>query len=170
MKDLPGNIKSTAIFGGSNNEYRYVLTRVWDESLPAIAFLMLNPSTADERKDDPTVAKCRRLATRWGYGALHVLNLFAIRATDPRDMKRHPYPIGSVNSSHIVRVAKDIRVIAAWGNHGSHRGRAAVVCRCLREYQIPLFCLRVTKQGEPQHPLYIPENIEPQEYHGTTTT
>ncbi|HWV89920.1 MAG TPA: DUF1643 domain-containing protein, partial [Burkholderiales bacterium] len=98
--------------------WRYLLWRRWDESKPVANFLMLNPSTADEVKLDPSCTRARNYAERWGYGALVVTNIFGWRATDPDEMKRVKDPVGRGNDRAILQAAKDAGiVVCAWGNH-----------------------------------------------------
>lgn len=133
--------------------YRYSLTRVWDASRPTVVFVGLNPSTADETVDDPTIRRCINFAKQWKYGGLIVVNLFAFRATDPSVLKRADDPIGPQNDKairHHCATAK--RVIAAWGVHGSFLNRDADVFSLFTRP----FCLGVTKHGAPKHPLYLP--------------
>src|SRR5438067_13834074 len=130
--------------------WRYVLWRRCNASRRAANFLMLNPSTADEFQLDPSCTRARLYAERWGFGALIVTNLFAWRATDPRDMKAAPEPIGRANDRAIVRAAHETRiVVCAWGNHGAYRERSASVLRILRDAGINLHGLRLTGAGEP---------------------
>ena len=120
-------------------------------------FTMLNPSTADALKDDPTVAKCIRLARRWGFDGLQVRNIFAIRGTDPAVIKTAVDPVGPKNDAAIIEAAADVRCgihVAAWGNHGSYGNRSLQVRRLLEELGKPVYCFSVSKQGEPEHPLY----------------
>jgi len=120
-------------------------------------FIMLNPSTADAQKDDPTVAKCIRLARRWGFDGLQVRNIFAIRGTDPAVIKTAVDPVGPLNNAAIVESAADPRcglIVAAWGNHGGFGNRSLYVKRLLIDIGKPVFCFRLSKQGEPEHPLY----------------
>lgn len=131
---------------------------------PLCNFLMLNPSTADENRDDPTVAKCRRFAKRWGYGGIVVTNLFALRATDPREMLAAAEPIGLENDRYISDAARYCdMVICAWSQYGNHLGRADHVYRMILE------CRNCTPSAlkvaaEPWHPLYLRENLLPIEY------
>ena len=118
-------------------------------------FIGLNPSTADETDDDPTVRRCVRFARDWGHGGLVMTNLFAHCATAPDEMKRDQYPIGRENDRWIRRLARDAGVIvAAWGNHGAYRGRSRAVRTMLSDFD--LYCLDLNKSGEPVHPLYQP--------------
>ncbi|MGQ0546500.1 MAG: DUF1643 domain-containing protein [Betaproteobacteria bacterium] len=142
--------------------WRYLLWRRWDESRPAANFLMLNPSTADERRLDPSCTRARNYAERWGYGALIVTNLFGRRATDPAEMKRARDPVGRGNDAAILRAARGSAiVVCAWGNHGAHRGRAEEVVGFLVSRRIPLYLLRVNSDGHPAHPLYLPGALKP---------
>ena len=140
--------------------WRYLLWRRWDPSRPVANFLMLNPSTADEFRLDPSCTRARRYAERWGFGALIVTNLFAWRATDPRDMKAAREPVGRANDHAIVRAAREAAiVVCAWGNHGAHLERSARVLAFLRAAGVPLHALRVTGAAEPAHPLYLPGDL-----------
>ena len=142
--------------------WRYLLWRCWDRAGPVANFLMLNPSTADEAKLDPTCARARDFAERWGYGALIVTNLFAWRATDPADMKRAGDPVGRSNNQAILRSARQSGlVVCAWGNHGDHLDRAATVAANLRGAGVPLHALKITAEGQPSHPLYLPAKLTP---------
>jgi len=142
--------------------WRYLLWRRWDEDQPAANFLMLNPSTADEHRLDPSCSRARDFAERWGYGALIVTNLFAWRATDPADMKAVCEPVGRSNDQAILRGARQSGVVVcAWGNHGGHRDRAATVVARLRGAGVPLHALKITAGGQPSHPLYLPARLTP---------
>src|SRR2546426_81303 len=132
--------------------WRYLLWRRWDEKRPAANFLMLNPSTADETQLDPSCTRAREYASRWGFGGLLVTNIFAWRATDPEEMKAAGDPVGRGNDRAILRAAREAAiVVCAWGNHGTHLGRAGEVRRILNG--IPLHALHMNRSGEPAHPL-----------------
>ena len=136
--------------------YRYTLTRVWDPRAPRAAFIMLNPSTATEAQNDPTVERCERRARALGFGAFRVLNIFAYRATDPRAMRAAIAPIGRHNDAAILDALPWAdRVVCAWGTHGAHLGRGPQVAAMLNTTGTPLFHLGLTKHGHPKHPLYI---------------
>ena len=142
--------------------WRYLLWRRWDESLPVANFLMLNPSTADEFKLDPSCTRARVYAERWGYGALIVTNLFGWRATDPEEMKAVRDPVGPGNDRAILRAARESAlVVCAWGNHGAHLGRSSAVRALLEKGGIAPRFLRMNGSGEPAHPLYLPGNLKP---------
>lgn len=142
---------STADFS-ADLVYRYRLTRRWNPG-PVVAFIGLNPSTADETNDDPTIRRCIRFALSWGGGTLVMLNIFGFRATDPRDMKRAHDPVGPENDKYIVRAAREADiVVAAWGVHGSYLARDEEVLKIL---PLQPEALGVTKDGYPRHPLYV---------------
>jgi hypothetical protein len=146
-------------------KWRYLLWRRWDEGKPVANFLMLNPSTADEVKLDPSCTRARVYAERWGFGALVVTNLFGWRATDPDDMKAVRDPVGRGNDVAIVAAARAAGVVVcAWGNHGLHRSRSQHVVAVLKKAGVPLHVLRVNGCGEPAHPLYLPGTLVPQRW------
>jgi hypothetical protein len=128
---------------------------------------MLNPSTADEAKLDPSCTRARVYAEKWGYGGLIVTNLFSFRETNPQKMKAAPDPIGPGNDAAILRAAKEAAiVVCAWGNHGAHNGRSSEVMDFLKNGKIALHVLRLNGSGEPAHPLYLPGNLRPVSYQG----
>jgi hypothetical protein len=138
--------------------WRYKLWRRWGSG-PQLVAIGLNPSTADETVNDPTVAKLVRYARRWGLDGLTMLNLFAYRATLPADMKRADDPIGRENTMTMTREISSVTerggaVLAAWGAHGSYLDRSAYTVAVLKEIGIGVACFKLTKAGEPIHPLY----------------
>src|SRR5262249_29840293 len=142
-------MKRQTVFSACRS-YRYVLWREWDKLNPEYAmFIGLNPSTADEVEDDPTIRRCVGYAKRWGYGALCMTNLFAYRATDRELMNRQPTPVGADNDRWLVECARDAAVVvAAWGADGGHLQRDRAVIRLLGRN---LMCLSKTKKGRPGH-------------------
>lgn len=138
--------------------WRYTLTRIWHPGRPVMNVIGLNPSTADETRDDPTIRRCTHFAMRDGYGGLVMTNIFAFRATDPSDMKVATDPVGPDNDRHLrEQAARAGRVIAAWGAHGRHLGRGDAVAELLAGFD--LHCWRLTKEGHPAHPLYLPARL-----------
>ncbi len=142
--------------------YRYTLWRNWGDLLASgkgyAMFIGLNPSTADETEDDPTIRRCITFAKTWGYDGLCMANLFAFRATDPSVMLAEPDPIGQDNDSHLLVMAGNAGVVvAAWGTSGVHMGRADAV----RKLVPHLHYLRLTKDGHPGHTLYLPGDLAP---------
>jgi len=121
---------------------------------------MLNPSTADGDADDPTIRRCVDFAQRWGFGGIVVVNMFALRSTDPQQLLTHPDPVGRDNTKVLLSVlcADEVGpVVAAWGANPAASGDQALVLRRLLEaVQVFPQCLGVTKEGHPRHPLYVP--------------
>lgn len=141
--------------------YRYVLERRWDDDLPVVLFIGLNPSTADERADDPTVRRCTRFAKDWGFGSLILANLFALRSTDPRGLFDAVDPVGRWNDRWLTRLSgRAPLIVAAWGVHGSYQGRDRAVVDRLPD----VHCLGTTKEGHPRHPLYLRADTRPQPF------
>lgn len=134
--------------------YRYWLERSWAETGKGfVNFIMLNPSTADADLDDATVRKCIGFAKRWGYDGLHIVNLFALRATDPKALYSHGDPVGPDNDGFIVAGWLSAeKTIIAWGKHGSLHLRAESVLAKLG----PVHALGLNADGSPRHPLYVP--------------
>ncbi len=158
-----GDAASTAVYSPCEL-YRYLLTRVWNPKGEKALFVMLNPSTATEVQNDPTVERCERRARALGFGAFRVTNIFAFRATDPRVMRAVADPIGPGNDAAIADSAQGWadRIICAWGTHGAHLGRGAQVERLLRDTGRPLFTLGLSQGGHPKHPLYIGYDRQPE--------
>jgi hypothetical protein len=139
--------------------YRYELRRSWDTHGPWCLWVMLNPSTADAALDDPTLRRCRGFSRSWGYGGIVVVNLYALRAPDPRQLRAHPDPVGDRNDDHIHAAVLDADVVVcAWGGHRVAARRAGVVTGILRSAgtHLGVHCLGVTTSGAPRHPLYTP--------------
>ena len=156
--------KSTAVY--SNCElYRYSLTRSWDSSAKKILFIMLNPSTATEIQNDPTVERCERRAKALGYGAFKVCNIFAYRSTDPKIMRLQKDPIGPENDKIIIKSANwSNNIICAWGTNGSHLNRGKKIEELLRAKNFTLTHLGLSKDGHPKHPLYISYSVSPENW------
>ncbi len=150
-----GDAASVAVYSDCER-FRYVLTREWDPTGGKALFVMLNPSTATEVQNDPTVERCERRARALGFGAFRVTNIFAFRATDPKVMRAAPDPVGPENDA-AIRDSADWadRIVCAWGSHGAFLDRGAAVEQVLRATGAPLFHLGLTKAGQPRHPLYI---------------
>jgi hypothetical protein len=135
--------------------YRDLLMRHLPGDGAALVFCMLNPSTADHNADDPTIRRCIGFAMRENASSLVVINLYALRATDPNELTKHPEPVGPYNDSVIVDVARKYRrVVCAWGLHGKPH-RAAHVMRLFERYRVETLCLGTNAGGSPKHPLYI---------------
>ena len=165
MKTRLGKRKG-ALFSACEN-YRYALWRNLPGTKRPVTFIMLNPSTADAEKDDPTVRRCIGYATEWGHDILYVGNIFAYRATDPKVLRRKKEPQGVQTDFYLLDMAKQSElVIAAWGNHGDLNNRGRDVCTLMRMAGIELYALRILKTGQPSHPLYLPKNLKPKRWYG----
>jgi hypothetical protein len=149
-------VNSTATLSGCGR-YRYLLGRRWAPG-PTMGWIMLNPSTADATHDDNTIRACVRLARAAGAGGILVANLYALRSTDPKGLRRAADPIGPVNDNALARVAAECDpVVCAWGAHADlgRKGRGAEVLGRLELLGVRPVCLAVLKGGEPGHPLFV---------------
>lgn len=136
-----------------DGRYRYRLSRIWDSHKMPLVWIMLNPSTADALKDDPTIRRCISFAKREGAGGIEVLNLFAYRTSKPEDLKKVDDPVGPDNDLWISEVLfPHNRCVCAWGAYPAWDRIAEVFGLCLG---IQFLCLGRTAAGHPKHPLYI---------------
>jgi hypothetical protein len=174
-----------AIFD-TTGKYRYRLWREWDAQAPKLAFIMLNPSTADAEKNDPTIRRCIGFARAWGYGAIEVVNLFAYRATDPQELRAAAEPIGKENDRHLLAaMERSQTLILAWGNWGSLYQRDQAVLRLLSQQPVSqqpvsqqpvlsqqkrLYCLGKNQSGQPRHPLYLKRTVTPSPFDSPGST
>jgi hypothetical protein len=134
-------------------QYRYLLWRTLDLRRPAVTFVMLNPSAADEQTNDPTIKRVIALSKAWGFGRVFVVNLFAYMTAEPLELKARRKPVGENNDDWIDFAAQQSKhIVLAWGNHGAHRLRAAEVLGRLEPERCRV--ISVTAQGQPRHPLY----------------
>lgn len=137
--------------------YRYRLWRFWDKRKGLVLFIGLNPSTADENVDDPTIRRCIGFAMDWGYGGLLFGNIFAYRNTYPEQLKTCDVdPVGVENDEELYAMNSEAKItILAWGNGGLYKGRGNIV-----SYEMfpNAYSLGYTKQGQPKHPLYLPKD------------
>lgn len=138
-------------------KYRYRLYRRWSDA-KHVTFVMLNPSTADARNDDPTIRRCIGFAKDWGCGCLEVLNIFALRSTSPRALIHTFDPIGPLNNDFLLSLTlrTDRFIVAAWGRHGTLWERGKWVAQMLARRDVSLHALGANKDGTPKHPLYVP--------------
>jgi hypothetical protein len=138
-----------------DNKYRYQLSRIWDKTKPTILFIMLNPSTADEIKDDPTIRRVINFSKSWKYGSVLIGNLYAYRSTDPKVLKTVENPIGENNISHISQLIKiSDKVVYAWGNNQQEP-------EWLTKLVEEPYCIDISKKGIPKHPLYLKGDMLP---------
>ena len=153
----------TAIFS-LDHKYRYVLTRKWSDNGICL-FIMLNPSTADAYKLDPTVKRAFKIAKRFRLGELVVLNIFAIKGSDPSVIKEHTDPVGKYNDYYLNYYCKKSKmIIVAWGNHGSYNNRSNDVKNILLRNKKEVYCIDINISGEPKHPLYTRNNSKLKKY------
>ncbi len=149
-----------AVFS-ADKAYRYRLTRTWGSSGTHATWIMLNPSTADALTDDATIRRCTAFTKAWGLDGLIVVNLFALRATDPRELRRHPDPVGPANDQFIADALHPWSVVvAAWGANPIADQRTDEVMAIVAERAGGASCLGVTKAGFPRHPLYVRSDAE----------
>lgn len=145
-------------------KYRYSLTRIWDESKPKVMFIMLNPSTADGIKDDPTIRRCIGFAKSWGFGGLYVCNLFAFRSTNPKELLNTDNPFGDKNIWHTRQLLDKVeKVICAWGNEkivDKICGKGNSFENIYYAYD-KLHFIELSKFGTPKHPLYLKSELKP---------
>lgn len=135
--------------------FRYTLHRRWSTGGGRVCFCLLNPSTADQYVLDPTLTRCLGFARAWGYHAMEVVNIFALRSTDPKRLYRDADPVGPENDRFIRRAARRAdAVVVGWGAHGTLLDRGHAVTRLLAALTTPT-CLGTTKAGHPRHPLYL---------------
>lgn len=152
---MAARISAGATFS-RDRQYRYRLWRHWDLSRAPLLMIMLNPSTADEERNDPTVERCERRARADGFGGLLVANIFALRSTDPKALYAHPSPVGPRNDAAILAMAREAgAVVCAWGVHGALSGRGLDVAARLTAAGIRFGVLGLTREGHPRHPLYM---------------
>jgi hypothetical protein len=161
--DMPDQERSGAIISDCGT-YRYHLWRRWDECLPTMIFVLLNPSTADASEDDPTIRRCIGFAKREGCGGISVRNVFALRATDPAELLKHPDPFGPENEAHLL-AARNVSLmtvlVLGWGAESTNKRlreyyKRAKNCLCQQSPK----CFGVTKDGAPRHPLYLRADAE----------
>lgn len=150
-----------AIFS-EDRKYRYSLSRDWDASKPLLNFCMLNPSTADENVNDPTIERCIARAKLMGYGGIVITNIFAFRSTDPKNLKKTRDPVGWENDRYITIAAQISKMtICGWGKHGSIEDRGNKVLEILKFWGNKVYALKINKDGSPAHPLYIGYDVKP---------
>ncbi|PJE30525.1 hypothetical protein PSM7751_03162 [Pseudooceanicola marinus] len=159
-----GDATSAALYSPCGH-YRYALTRVWDAAAPRLLYVMLNPSTATEQQNDPTIERCERRARTLGYGGFRACNIFAWRETSPALLKKAADPIGPANDAQLAEAARWVGdnglILCGWGAHADHMGRGKTCAALLRATGRPLAHLGLTKAGEPRHPLYIAYAAQP---------
>ena len=158
-----GGRQSRALYSRCGT-YRYLLEREWGEG-GKLLYILLNPSTATEERNDPTLERCERRARALDFGGFAVANLFAYRATRPEDLRRADAPVGPDNDDALLLAAQAASaVLCGWGVHGTYRGRNSEVMTLLSAADIKPFHLGLTRAGHPRHPLYVPYMSTPQQW------
>jgi hypothetical protein len=149
-------MQGSAVFSPCRT-WRYALARRWAPDGQPVMFVALNPSTADETLDDPTVRRCIGFAKRWGFPAMLMLNAFALRSTDPRALYSAADPVGPENDTWLLAMRQTAaRCVVCWGAHGALLDRGTEVVQLVA----PVFSFGFTKDGFPKHPLYLPNNAD----------
>lgn len=153
-------LESSAIFS-NDRVFRYVLTRIWSLNEKPCMFIGLNPSTADEINNDPTVSRCIKFAFDLGYGGLHMMNAFAFRSTDPKKLYEIQDPVGPENDYWLERMGKTAgMIIGVWGNHGKYLERYKRLLALFPSISV----FGITKEKQPRHPLYLRADLYPISY------
>jgi hypothetical protein len=170
--DLEGRPAASAVFS-RDRVYRYALTRVWDWDLPLQPWVMCNPSTATAEVLDPTLERCKRFSVSWCAGGMLIFNLFGLRSTDPKALLGHPDPVGPQNDLVIeaylsgqrrLRIVKDAGVMLGWGTPAALGDRGERVLALVHRLGYRTLALKVTKNGQPGHPLYLPKTAKTIDY------
>jgi hypothetical protein len=158
---LPDGVEGSATLGGDFSRYRYDLRRWWGPG-PRVAFIGLNPSTADHLEDDPTIRRCCGFARTWGFDGVIMVNLFAYRSTEPGVLRCQPDPVGPENDQHLLRACGEAgKIVACWGTWGGPSGRRDWADPLCKDPVIAMLggfaleCFGRTKDGSPKHPLYL---------------
>src|SRR5712691_8908019 len=150
-----GSSKSSGAIFDRTGRYRYSLWRGWSADHPRMVFVMLNPGTADEQRNDPTISRCISFAHAWGFGSVEVVNLFAYRTSYPIELIKAPDPVGKDNDRFLAQaLERAARIVAAWGMNGTLLGRDQYVSQLLA-HRHDVYCFGTTKGGHPRHPLYL---------------
>ena len=154
-------MKNEAIFD-KQKRYRYLLTRNFETGSKTVTFVMLNPSVADETIDDPTIRRCIGFAKKLDANKMQVVNMFAYRTPNVSELKKAKEPIGCDNDLYIENAAKESDIIIlAWGNHGVYMSRAEQIKKLLEPFKDKVYALKILKNGEPSHPLYLKKDLFP---------
>lgn len=154
-------INSDAVFS-KDRIHRYALIREWDLKKPSLMIVSLNPSTADEKRNDPTIQRCIGFARKWGFGKLFVTNLFSFRATSPKDLFNSKNPVRDKNDYWIRKLSKKAdKTVLAYGNHGKFKNRHEEILKIIKNP----YCIKKSKMGMPMHPLYLKYIKKPIKFH-----
>lgn len=157
--ELFGNNRASGAEFSDDKMYRYKLWRIWDEELLKVMFIGLNPSKANETSNDPTIRRCINFARSWGYGGMYMCNLFAYISTDPKKLNKSGEDI-TINNRILLETGTNYecgKVIFCWGAFKEAKERSKDI---IELFHNP-YCIAVTKDGIPRHPLYLPGNYKP---------
>jgi hypothetical protein len=166
---LPAGVKGAAVFGGPRDCYRYELERVWDETLPTMLIVGMNPSMAGPNRDDPTSAKATRIARRFGFGRVYLGNVHGYRVTDQTRLLEVADPVGPQNDTHLLfMAARSEAIVMAYGTPKLEALclRGPRVARMLMAHGHELTVLQLSKDGVPMHPRFLPEDLSPRPWGG----
>lgn len=154
LRVIENTIRSMAVIS-SDGLYRYRLTKIWDEDKPCIAFILLNPSTADNLRTDITAMNICNYSIANDYGRIDIVNLFAFRATNSKDMPYWREAIGEYNDQYILdAVLGASKVIIGWGSDQKvYNERKMEVHNLLREYKSKLMCFKDEEGRRPRNPV-----------------
>ncbi|BFH61887.1 DUF1643 domain-containing protein [Paenibacillus azoreducens] len=154
-------MKLEAVFDESGS-YRYLLSRVWNPTLPKLLYVMLNPSTADKTTEDQTSRQCIYFAKKFGFGSFEVVNLYSLISTNPKGLRTSSIdPIGNDNDLYITEAAaRADLIIVAWGTDHFFNKRNEIIRNKLKADGYKLFCLKKTKYGHPGHPSRLKHDID----------
>jgi hypothetical protein len=157
----PTYLDQGAVFS-PDGVYRYALWRCWDAAKPLVGFNLCNPSKADAEKLDPTLRRVLGFSQAWGFGGFWIGNIFGLKSTDPSALYQVEDPVGPENDRHLDEIAARCSLlVAGWGVHGKLKHRGDTVRRRLANAGRALYVLRLSKDGHPAHPLYLPGSLEP---------
>lgn len=152
----------TGAYFSPDRKYRYSLFRIWQPAASLVSYVLLNPSTADETTNDPTVSRCQVRAINAGFGGLIVVNIFAWRSTYPVNLYQAADPVGPENDVFIDRAVRESElVVCGWGKHGAYQDRGREVVKLIRSAGRTPHALRINADGSPEHPLYLSYKLQP---------
>ena len=155
VKSFKKNVYTEVIFSRCL-KYRFSFKREWDKSKKKILYILLNPSTATELKNDPTITRIERHSKILKMGSFTVCNLFALREKNPKLLKKHKYPLGKENDSFIEKYSLEAEIIVcAWGNEGEYMNQSEKIKNLLLTMNHQAYVFGLTKKGNPKHPLYL---------------
>lgn len=154
---------SGAVFA-EDRTHRLYLWRRWNSNLPWIMLIGLNPSKADEMRNDPTVRRGIGFADKWGYGGFFMCNVYSLVTPDPKRLNTEPPLVMGVDLAMRVIRRRCTKAVACWGSLITKVSGWEDRVERVKQELAPLHCIGVTKDGHPRHPLYLPGDSELIEY------